>query len=56
MADIYTISTPRITSAAFSVNPCSINERIVITVLVSEDTVKLEASTIYAGEIYAGER
>lgn len=52
----YTISTPKITSAAFSKNPASINEKIVITVVVTEQTITLEASTIYAGEIYAGER
>ena len=56
MADNYTVSVPKITSAVFSVNPCSINEKITITVMVSEQTITLEASTIYAGEIFAGER
>ena len=56
MADTYTVSMPRITAATFSANPCSINEKIVITVTVIEQNVVLEAETIYAGEIYAGER
>jgi hypothetical protein len=52
----YTISTPNITAVSFSANPCTINEKIVITVTVIEQTITLEAATIYAGEIYAGER
>ena len=56
MADSYTVSIPRITAASFSVNPCSINEKVVLTVTVTEQNILLEAETIYAGEIYAGER
>jgi len=56
MADSYAISKMKITSAYFSKNPCSINEKIVITVVVSEQTLTLEASSIYAGEVFAGER
>jgi hypothetical protein len=56
MADSYTVNIPRITAAAFSVNPCSINEKVVLTVTVTEQNVLLEAQTIYAGEISAGER
>ena len=52
----YSVSIPRITAASFSANPCSINEKIVLTVTVTEQSVSLEATTIYAGEIYAGER
>lgn len=55
MADVYVLK-PQITAASFSVNPCAINEKIVLTVTVIEQSVKLQASTIYAGEIYAGER
>lgn len=54
MADGYVI-VPKITAASFSANPCAINEKIVITVTVIEQSVQLEAEIIYAGEIYAGE-
>lgn len=56
MADRYTVNMPKITAATFSVNPCTINEKIVLTVTVIEQNVLLDAQTIYAGEIYAGER
>ena len=56
MADSLSASIPSITAASFSVNPCGINEKIVLTVTVIEQTVVLETQTIYAGEIYAGER
>lgn len=55
MADIYTITVPEISAASFSKNPCSINEKIVITVTVIEKSIALEAEKIYAGEVYAGE-
>ena len=55
MADSYTVNIPKITAATFSVNPCSINEKIVLTVTVTEQSVLLEAQTIYAGEFFAGE-
>jgi hypothetical protein len=54
MADVYVL-VPKITAASFSVNPCSINEKIVLTVTVIEQSVQLEAEIIYAGEVYAGE-
>ena len=56
MADSYTVNIPKITAAAFSVNPCSINEKIALTVTVIEQNVLLVAQKIYAGELYAGER
>ena len=56
MADRYTVTVPKITAASFSVNPCTINEKIVLTVTVIEQSIVLEAQTIYAGEVYAGER
>ena len=56
MADTYTVTMPKITAASFSVNPCSINEKIVLTVTVIEQSVSLGAEVIYAGEVYAGER
>ena len=55
MADSYTVHIPRITAAAFSSNPCGINEKVVLTVTVIEQNVVLEAQTIYAGEFFAGE-
>jgi len=54
MAEV-TVLLPRITAASFSINPCSINEKIVLTVTVIEQSVQLETETIYAGEVYAGE-
>ena len=56
MADSYTVSIPKVTAASFSVNPCSINEKVVLTVTVVEQSVLLAAQTIYAGEFFAGER
>ena len=56
MANTYTVTIPKITAASFSVNPCSINEKIVLTVTVIEQSVSLAAEVIYAGEVYAGER
>ena len=56
MADSYTVNIPRITAAVFSSNPCSINEKVVLTVTVIEQNVTLTAQTIYAGELFAGER
>lgn len=55
MADMNTVSVPKISAASFSKNPCSINEKIVITVTVIEQTIVLEAEKIYAGEVFAGE-
>ena len=55
MADFYTVTIPKISAASFSQNPCSINEKIVITVTVIEQTISLEAEQIYAGEVFAGE-
>ena len=54
MADTY-ITVPKITAASFSVNPCTINEKIVLTVTVIEQTILMKPETIYAGEGYAGE-
>ena len=56
MADSYTVNIPRITAAVFSSNPCSINEKVVLTVTVIEQNVTLTAQTIYAGELFAEER
>lgn len=56
MADSFTVSIPKITAASFSKNPSSINEKVVLTVTVTEQSVTLTAQTIYTGEIYAGER
>ena len=54
MAEV-TVLMPQITAASFSVNPCIINEKIVLTVTVIEQSIQLETETIYAGEVYAGE-
>ena len=55
MADVY-MSVPQISAASFSVNPCTINEKIVLTVTVTEQNILLAPEVIYAGEIFAGER
>lgn len=55
MAESYVTTTPSIDSAVFSENPTTINQKIVLTVYVSEQTVYLEAELRYAGEFYAGE-
>lgn len=55
MADVY-MTVPRITAAAFSVNPCSINEKITLTVTVIEQSVLMEPEIFYAGDLFAGER
>lgn len=54
MAEV-TVIMPQITAASFSVNPCKINEKIVLTVTVIEQSIRLETETIYAGEVFAGE-
>lgn len=54
MAEIY-VSIPEIVSAAFSVNPAKINEKIVLTVVVTEKVIVLEPEKRYSGEFYSGE-
>ena len=55
MTDTYTTTIPEIVSAVFSVNPATINQKIVLTVVVTEKTVVLEAEKRYSGELYSGE-
>ena len=55
MAAEYEVLLPVIKSAVFSANPATINEKIVITVTVIEESVILEPEIIYSGEIYSGE-
>lgn len=52
---MYSVLIPTITQAAFSVNPCQINEKITITLTVIEQTVTREPEIVYSGEVYAGE-
>ena len=51
----YEILIPVVQAATFSANPTTINEKIIITVTVVEQTVILEPEIRYSGEIYAGE-
>lgn len=51
----YEILLPVIQTAAFSVNPATINEKITVTVIVIEQSVILEPEIWYSGEIYSGE-
>ena len=55
MAETYAVLIPVIGTSTFSSNPCSINEKITITVTVTEQTVMREPEIIYSGEVFAGE-
>lgn len=55
MAETYPVNIPEIVSASFSVNPTTINTRIVLSVQVIDKTVYLEPEKIYSGEVYSGE-
>ena len=55
MDEAYAVLIPVIGASSFSVNPCSINEKITITVTVTEQTVMREPEIFYSGEIFAGE-
>ncbi len=51
----YEVSLPRITSAAFSVNPCVVGARTVISVSADEIIKVLYPEDWYSGEIYSDE-
>ncbi len=55
MDDTYTTTIPKIVSAAFSINPASINQTIVLSVTVTETAIVLEPEKRYSGELYSGE-
>lgn len=55
MADTYTAVIPEIVSAMFSNNPANMNQNIVLSVVVTETTIVLEAEKRYSGEFYSGE-
>ncbi len=55
MAESYVTTVPNIDSAVFATNPVTINQKVVLTVYVSEKTIYLEAEVRYTGELYAGE-
>ena len=55
MSDTYPILIPKILAAAFAPNPADINSKIRLTVTVTEETVYLEPTKYYSGEIFAGE-
>ncbi len=55
MGDPFTTTIPNIVSAVFSINPASINQAVVLTVVVAETTIVLEAEMRYSGEFYSGE-
>lgn len=56
MADDRTvIYIPQILAALITPNPAEINQKITITVTVSEIEKNLEPTYFYSGEIYAGE-
>lgn len=55
MSETYPILIPKILAAAFAPNPADINSKIRLTVTVTEETVYLEPTKYYSGEIIAGE-
>lgn len=55
MSETYPVLLPKITAAAFAPNPANINTKIRLTVTVTEETVYLEPTKYYSGEIFAGE-
>ena len=55
MSETYPVLIPKIIAAAFAPNPADINTKIRITVAVTEETVYLESTKYYSGEIFAGE-
>ena len=55
MSETYPVLIPRILAAAFAPNPADINSICRLTVTVTEETVYLEPTKYYSGEIFAGE-
>lgn len=55
MSETYPILIPKIFAAAFAPNPADINTKALLTVTVTEETVYLEPTKYYSGEIFAGE-
>lgn len=55
MSEIYTVLIPKILAAAFSPNPADINTKTRLIVTVTEETVYLEPTKYYSGELFAGE-
>ena len=55
MSETYPVLLPKITAAAFAPNPANINTKTKLTVTVTEETVYLEPTKYYSGEIFAGE-
>lgn len=51
----YVVRMVDISEATFSINPCDINTKVVLTVLVQDVTKVLEPESWYSGEIYSGE-
>ncbi len=54
-ADPYQVLHVFIESAAFSVNPVTINTQTVLTVKVREATVTIYPTVLYSKEVFAGE-
>ena len=55
MSETYTVLIPKILAAAFAPNPADINAKTQLTVTVTEETVYLEPTKYYSGELFAGE-
>ena len=51
----YAVLVPRVTVASFSVDPVDFNTATVLSVTVTEETVYLEPTYYYSGEIFSGE-
>lgn len=54
MSESYPFIPPKITAAAFALNPANINSKTVLTVTVTEETVYLAPYYYYSGDLYAG--
>lgn len=55
MSAVYTLLLPRVTAATITPNPAATDETLLLAVTVIEETIELEPTYYYSGEIFAGE-
>lgn len=51
----YQVQVPRIDAAVITPNPVDFNAQFLLSVTVSEETVTLEPTYFYSGEVNSGE-
>lgn len=51
----YTLLMPRVSAASLTPNPAATDETLLLAVTVIEETIALEPTIYYSGELYAGE-